>query len=936
MDETTQIFDDLVRLVIDGTATEEEYRRMAALMRDSSTLRARYCTQMRVHAMLKCRSGRVKTGAGSEGTEDRGWHGGSRQPAVGSGGTWKRTWWKVAAAAAAAVVAATVWQATTARRSEELGVSRLRSGYGGQESGGDASGPVALMQNEGGEGLELPGRLPGMVRLEAGQAVVRLGSGVELTLLGPLELEVRDAMSVRLAGGRLLAKVPPVASGFTVRTRELEVWDIGTVFGVSAEAGRSDVFVFGGSVQVSETSGEPVDLCEAGEGVYVVLGSRPVKVAADWPEARGVFAEVRGAAALADPAAAFEAAEKIVGMWVRRYAPEVARRSVSAKTFTRVKPDGAGAASLNMAASRQSKEDEMNGTTKAVTGAVLSMVTATALAESKWFSVDASGGSRLWSEAAGWLPTPALPNVSDTVSLNNSATTPANPLVIADGTDAVCWALAIADHATANYVSDGRIPSLHMSGGSLNTSSNTAQNAFSVGHHVNGYGLLTLSGGTLSNICLTVGESGIGVVTNDGATVRLQDSVWQGLYLGRLAQGRGTFVQKSGIFDGGITVGHYGTGTWVQVGGTVTPKSYVYVGRSASGAGLLDVRGPGLNVGAGQTLYIGYSGLGVLEQRATLSSDYFKIGGATDLTSIATVYEGATNLVGVACHVGGYLIPEGAGTAEKPGKGILRLKGGVLRFPSGSSTVNLYVGRFGEGHGRIEGWGTVAPSSDGATNVRMMLGSGVVEADGEGEMRTLDLNQVVSVTNHLPNGASGTNGWYAVNKGRVLYPRTWFDSSQSSVTRCLGDWSRHTEPGLVNSVCATFTGITQAPNYFRGGFYASDRDDIPGGLPVDGTTVGVWQLGLSKDLFAWTGSQAAPFATATLTFRYDQNQVKSHQKLALYRHTGSAWVKVGGRAVSADHCITTTASLAPLSDTGANIGWFALVTRAGGTLIRLQ
>jgi len=235
------------------------------------------------------------------------------QAADGSGGTWKRAWWKVAAAAAAAVVAATGWQATTARRSEESGV----------RSGGAVSGSVVLVRGAGMAGLELPGRLPGAVRLEAGQATVRLVSGVVLTLLGPLELEVRDAMRVRLDRGRLLAAVPPVASGFTVRTGELEVWDIGTVFGVSAGDGRSEVFVFKGEVQVNEASGEPVDLCGAGEGVRASGRQRPFKFAADWPEARKVLASARGASAPADPGAAFEAAGRVAEMWVRRYAPEV-------------------------------------------------------------------------------------------------------------------------------------------------------------------------------------------------------------------------------------------------------------------------------------------------------------------------------------------------------------------------------------------------------------------------------------------------------------------------------------------------------------------------------------------------------------------------------------------------------------------------------------
>jgi hypothetical protein len=43
------------------------------------------------------------------------------------------------------------------------------------------------------------------------------------------------------------------------------------------------------------------------------------------------------------------------------------------------------------------------------------------------------------------------------------------------------------------------------------------------------------------------------------------------------------------------------------------------------------------------TLFIGYSGRGVLEQRASLSADYLKIGGNPDVTSVMTIYAGATN-----------------------------------------------------------------------------------------------------------------------------------------------------------------------------------------------------------------------------------------------------------------------------------------------------
>jgi len=230
----------------------------------------------------------------------------------------------IAAAAAMLLVGAGIWYGTT--RPSPSAVRR--------PSPPVVNSPVAMVAWKGAWGLELPQELPGRVRLAKGEARVRLPSGVELALLGPLEMEIDDGMDVRLAKGRLVAWVPQRASGFTVRTAELEIWDIGTVFGVSAGEGRADVFVFKGSVQVNEASGEPVDLCEAGQGVHALAGVRPVKVAADWPEARKVFAAVSGTAALASPGAAFETAHKVVRMWAERYEPKVVSPRSKARVGT--------------------------------------------------------------------------------------------------------------------------------------------------------------------------------------------------------------------------------------------------------------------------------------------------------------------------------------------------------------------------------------------------------------------------------------------------------------------------------------------------------------------------------------------------------------------------------------------------------------------------
>jgi len=230
------------------------------------------------------------------------------QPVRGRAAFWRRVW--VAAAAALFVAAAVIWH----------GIPR-------------AAGPVSCLPSlavpvtvvTGADSLELPSTLPGTVRLTSGEATVRLASGVELFLIAPLEMEVCDAMQVRLMTGGLLADVPPHAAGFTVRTPQLEAWDLGTVFSVAVSNGVSDVFVFQGCVQVSEADGGPVGLCEAGEGVRALAnGWRPHKVAADSAEARKWFDAVAGRQkALRDPAAALAAADHIATQWGERWLPTI-------------------------------------------------------------------------------------------------------------------------------------------------------------------------------------------------------------------------------------------------------------------------------------------------------------------------------------------------------------------------------------------------------------------------------------------------------------------------------------------------------------------------------------------------------------------------------------------------------------------------------------
>ena len=268
------------------------------------------------------------------------------------------------------------------------------------------------------------------------------------------------------------------------------------------------------------------------------------------------------------------------------------------------------------------------------------------------------------------------------------------------------------------------------------------------------------------------------------------------------------------------------------------------------------------------------------------------IGGNTNHVSEVTILDGATNRVGSSVNVGGYPMPamqDGAmvGTTEHAGCGILTLRGGTVHFYGDSSSVNFFIGRYADGWGCLRGYGKIAPKKSAETNVRMAGGNCVIRADGFGEERDLDLHEVVNITNYFGevDVAGSTNGWYAVNKGRVLYPRSWFGTAAG--IRCCGDYPYFEKPRFVNSVRFSFTGAGNN-NFFRGGLCATDRSDIPSGLPP-GDVIGVWNFGLFNHV---NNNTKQSYSTVSLTFRYDHTQTRPDRPLFLHRHKAQGFEKV--------------------------------------------
>jgi hypothetical protein len=88
------------------------------------------------------------------------------------------------------------------------------------------------------------------VELVRGYARLNFGTGVEVILEAPTRLSLDAENRVVLRSGRLTAKVPGNAKGFTVGTGVIDVVDLGTEFGVNvAPDGTVDVPVFTGEVQ---------------------------------------------------------------------------------------------------------------------------------------------------------------------------------------------------------------------------------------------------------------------------------------------------------------------------------------------------------------------------------------------------------------------------------------------------------------------------------------------------------------------------------------------------------------------------------------------------------------------------------------------------------------------------------------------------------------
>jgi hypothetical protein len=296
--------------------------------------------------------------------------------------------------------------------------------------------------------------------------------------------------------------------------------------------------------------------------------------------------------------------------------------------------------------------------------------------------------------------------------------------------------------------------------------------------------------------------------------------------------------------------------------------------------------------------------------------------------------------------------------------GFSEMRGGKILFNSTAASpgTSLTVGINGDSAaGFISGWGFVG--FDNATAImrdyqslgRTTWGGlylyGKITADGMGINRDLDFSRAgVCVNQNYGKNVCGTNGWYATNKGRLLMPRSLHRATKAHAT--IGDYPTLSDPRLVNSFRYDFDKNTMDKTgaYVFSELYATDRSDIPAGLPT-GKGIhhsAVWRIGHfnasatpdvdDEDL---TTDHKQNFSSLKLKFHYDPAlaEIEDVRHVKVYRHDGTAngsWRCVASTAPSAETPYVETANFTPSSALW-NAGWFAVVgTPRVGTVMVIR
>jgi hypothetical protein len=240
--------DRLVGAMCDGTITNDETAQLDARLQEDSTARQFYNNYLFLHGELYSQHAAGVNGLGSR-VEGRGQEGNTATASRFDG--WRG--WVAIAAAVVGVAAVSSWVTQTisggGKRAAVVataGVDAHAKSVARVTATRNCSWSAA--GNDIGYGSKL---VPGQrLDLTTGLVEITFDNGAVVVLEGPAAFDVQSPGRGQLHEGRLAAVVPEQARGFEVETAQLNVVDLGTEFGVMAEAeGTTEVHVFNGLVK---------------------------------------------------------------------------------------------------------------------------------------------------------------------------------------------------------------------------------------------------------------------------------------------------------------------------------------------------------------------------------------------------------------------------------------------------------------------------------------------------------------------------------------------------------------------------------------------------------------------------------------------------------------------------------------------------------------
>jgi hypothetical protein len=253
-------FDEAVAAVCHGSVSDERARALNELLRSDPAARDEYLLRVELHSRLASDPdlfvGVNEAGSPGWGTllpqDIRPLQSPRRKPV-------RKLHWVVALAACVALLTAGWWGLREWRQGERRGatskaVAMLNRVVDAEWAPGEATPRL-------GAPLE-----PGWLRLKSGLEQVVFYSGARVVIEGPADLQLISPDEATCQSGRLIAEVPPQARGFRVRTPQMHVTDLGTVFGVAVKDRQTELHVFKGSVEFRSSAGAAKQNLKEGAG----------------------------------------------------------------------------------------------------------------------------------------------------------------------------------------------------------------------------------------------------------------------------------------------------------------------------------------------------------------------------------------------------------------------------------------------------------------------------------------------------------------------------------------------------------------------------------------------------------------------------------------------------------------------------------------------